>query len=49
VSLVEQKAESLAENSVALWVVPKVVQLVDHLVVQKADLKVERRAVAKVE
>jgi hypothetical protein len=33
VSLVEKRVVSLAENSVALWVVSKVVQLVDHLVV----------------
>jgi hypothetical protein len=39
----------LAENSVASWVVPKVPQLVDHLVVQKAVLKVERKAVVKAE
>jgi hypothetical protein len=32
-----------------LRAVPKVVQLVDHLVVQKAVLKVERKAVVKVE
>jgi hypothetical protein len=32
-----------------LWVAVKVLQLVDHLVVQKAVLKVERRVAVKVE